>query len=218
MTYPCTWSSVARPWDDGITWRSNLVTKPDAEPLDVAYVYQEVLHGANGVVEDNHVSALIKAARELFEQDTGIVLMPQTWELILSGFPASGEILLDKLPVIAVDSVAYLDADGASQALIGSPAEYQFIPSGDGVRARILPLVDASFPDTQAVRDAVTIQYQAGYADRSDIPERYLQGMALVVGELYKQRSLSVQGLISTPSALRLERFWRSTYPLGGIW
>jgi len=177
-----------------------------------------VLRVTNGSLEDDHITRLIETAVEAGEAATLRAFMPQTWTLTLDRFPR-GEIVLAPPPLIAVTSIAYVDPEGAPQTLNGSPAEYQVVPSGERTKARLLPLVGQRWPATRSQPNAVTVTFDAGYAlDESvsppavTVPERFLNGVRLMVGELYKLRTLSVQGRISAPSVLDLARFWPKVY------
>ena len=82
--------------------------------------------------------------------------------------------------------------------------------SGRYARAVLTPLSGAIWPTTASRPDAVTITYQAGYSDPNEGEYQLIKaGIGLMVGELYKQRSLSVQEPNNTAANLQLTRFWR---------
>ena len=202
-------------WDQHIRWQSIRITEPTALPLTVPYVRDEVLRVANGTVEDTHIERLIRAATSMAELDTDRALMPQTWRMTLSGFPA-GPIVLPRPPLIEVDSVAYVDTAGDTQALTGSPPEYRLKPSGLWSRAELWPIENTAWPSTASVPNAVVIEFQCGFAvtASSEPPDvtvfsDILVGIELAVAELYKQRSLSVHAVHNTKSVLQTDRFWR---------
>lgn len=200
------------PWDQGIRWFTRRTVAPTTLVVDVAYVRDQVLRVASGNAEDAHIERLIKAATDACEQATHECLPEQTRQMILSGFP-SCQIVIPQPPLIAVTELAYVDEDGDAQTLAGSPAEYEVIPSGRVARALLTPLYGQTWPAARAQVDAVTITYTAGYSDVDDIPERYITGIFLMVAEMYKQRSLSVQNTIqNVPAVLQLERFWQPRY------
>jgi len=199
-------------WDQGIRWFSRRTVEPTELPVEVAYVREYVLRAANDNYEDAHIERLIKAATRACEEATHEAIMPQTRQIILSGFPW-GAIVLPGPPLINVESLAYVDEDGDSQTLAGSPAEYEVIPSGPVEKAKLTPLYDESWPSTRCQADAVTVTFECGYEDVTAIPEPYITGILLMVGELYKQRSLSVQNTIQNiPAVLQLGQFWLPRY------
>lgn len=219
---PCGYPSSAwphgRPWDDGITWFSARTVEPEDLPLSVEYVRDKVLRVANGTFEDTFIEQLIKAATEEAEHWTQRALMPQTWVLRLSGFPWGG-IALPRPPLIEIESFAYTNGDGDTVALdVVSPADYRIIPSGHLSKAQLWPLQDASWPTALSHGDSVEITYRAGYepADVSPasapIPDLILTGICLMVGELYKLRSLSVHTGHNSAAQLQLDRFWKRVY------
>lgn len=200
-------------WDAGISWRSlRTVTATDL-PIEVGYLRDKVLRVANDSVEDGHIERLIIECTEQAEEETQRALMPQTWQMILSGFPA-GDIVLERPPFIEMVSFEYVDGDGATQTLAVSPLDFQVIPSGKYRKARLRPLSGASWPaSTQTGVDAVTITYRAGYSDDQD-PQLSLisRGIALMAAELYKTRTLSIVGTSVSQATLDLTRFWKKVY------
>jgi uncharacterized phiE125 gp8 family phage protein len=200
---------LAYPWDYGVTWFSRRIVDPTDLPVTVAYISRQVLRVANGNLEDESIEQFIYAATQAAEDDTHRALMPQTWELVLSGFPSSGVIVLPRPPLIEVTSVSYYNGDDTAE-LAGSPAEYSVVPSGRFTRGKVLPLDGASFPTISSRDDAVTITYRAGYTSTTDKEFSLIQtGIGVMVAELYKQRSLSVQEPNNTKAQLDLSRFWR---------
>jgi len=194
-------------WDEGVRWREYLRTPPASLPATVAFVRDKVLRVTNGDVEDDYIESLIAAATSAAEHDTGRALMPQARELVLNRFPC-GRIVLPRLPLIAVDEIAYVDLDGAEQVLTGSPEEFRTVPSSDWTRGEVWPLHNAIWPATRCQEDAVRVRYRAGYDSASERFDLIVAGIGLMVGELYKQRSLSVHAVHNTPSVLALRRFW----------
>lgn len=127
----------------------------------------------------------------------GRALMPQTWELRLTGWCA--KVALPLPPALEIVSVQYLDEDGADQAvdaahyrlLQGEPAVLWFRPSFD--RPRLL-----NEPQN------VMIRYRAGYQgdiglsppqhDAEAVPEPIRQALALLVAQWFKTRETIVIG------------------------
>ena len=199
-------------WDAGITWRSLRTVDPVDLPLEVGYIRDKVLRVVNDSVEDGHIERLIIEATEAAEEETQRALMPQTWQMILSGFP-SGDIVLERPPLIEVLSFDYLDADGASQTLAVSPLDFQVIPSGKYRKARLRPLSGASWPGTISTEEAVTITYRAGFSNDQDPQLAHIaRGIALMTAEGYKTRTLSIVGTSVSQATLHLERFWKKVY------
>lgn len=200
-------------WDDGISVFTRRTVDPATQPLDLEYLTEQVLRSVNGDAEDDVVKAYLIAATQMAEDDTQRALVPQTWETVLSGFPAGQVIKLDRPPLIAVSTIDYYDTANELQTLTGSPAEFDVLPSGAYSKAEIRPLDGTSFPSTYARPDAVTVTYRAGYESASNPVYSLIKvGIGLMVGELYKQRTLSVQSLRNTPAMVQIERLWRRVY------
>lgn len=202
---------MSRPhrWDEGVSHFQRLVDGPTRELLNVDAVMEQVIRVANDDADIDFVQRAIVTARRTFEQDTLKAAGEQTWTLICDRFPCHW-FELPRPPLLTVTAIDYYDAAGDLQTLTGSPAQFLIIPSGEYVPGRVLPLVGASWPSTAARPDAVTVTYTAGYTVDT-IPQQYLTGMELLVGELYKQRTLSVAAAVG-PAHLQLERFWKRVW------
>lgn len=201
------------PWDDGVAWFIRRTADPTDLPVDPWTVAEDHLRLADVSAGVSAVEAFVRAATEAAERDTRRALKPQTLEMVLSGFPSSGRIVLERPPLIEVTSVTYYDTAGEVQELVVSPAEFDTVPSGSVGKAEIRPLDGASWPSTATRGDAVTVTYRAGYEDDDDATFSLIkQGIILMVGELNKQRSLSVHEVRNAPSVLTLSRFWRPVF------
>jgi uncharacterized phiE125 gp8 family phage protein len=196
-------------WDDGIQWFSRRTVAAVEFPVSLDYVKTQVLRVANGTVEDEHITRLIEAATDAAEDATQRALLPQTHELILSGFPCS-EILIPRPPLDEIASIYYYDSDNVRQQWgATSPTPYVVIPSGTIQKARIVLDEDETWPTTATRPDAVTITFTAGYASSADIPARIVQGICVHLTEQYRQRSLGVINVQFSPATLQLNHFWK---------
>lgn len=218
LTHLWTWPPsphprVGRAWDDGIHWSTQLVTPATELPVSVDRVARQWLRAAHTNVEDAQIDQMIRAATGAAEDQTQRAIMPQTWQMVLDGFPW-GEIVLERPPLIAITAIDYYDGDGVLQSLTGSPqASYDVVPSGYYSKARLKPLPTGSWPTPRSQSEAVVITYTAGYTDEDHpVLRQIVTGIELMVGELYKQRSLSVHDVHNTPAVLNLERFWKRVW------
>lgn len=208
-----------RRWDYGLRWRSRktadfvqLTTSTPRYPLELAYIRDEVLKLANGNAEDRKIEQLIAVSTALAEDRTKRAIPPQEWQLIVDGFPVE-YFELPRPPLIEVTGFDYLDADGATQSLALSPADFRIVPAGAYTKARVYPAYGSSWPSALAYGEAVTLTYVAGYETADAVPELIRAGMELVIGELYKGRSLSVTSLVNnTKAVLDLDHFFRPVY------
>jgi uncharacterized phiE125 gp8 family phage protein len=171
-----------------------------AEPLLLA---DAKLHlREDGTDQDALIGSLITAAREAVEGATGRRLMPATVVEQFDAFPwrwpamrrsDRHQLRLGVVPVRSVTSVAYVDADGATQTL--DPANYRADLTGEP--ARIEPAYGLPWPVARCVVNAVTVTYAAGYADAASVPVALKQAMLLLVGHWYANREAAVVGTIA---------------------
>ncbi len=191
------------PWDAGVRWFSRRTVAPTANVVSVAFVTDSVLKSPNGDMEDPLIEAYIAAATDMAEDDTQRALKPQTWEMVLSAFPASGRIVLERPPLIGYPTITYYDGDNVLQTLSGSPALVDVVTSGRYSKAEVRPLDGASWPSTMGRLDAVVVTYRAGFEDEND-PEllKIAAGIGLKVAELYDQIDKKID----------YSRFWRKVY------
>ena len=192
--------------------RTSIVIPPTELPLDVPYVRDYHLRCVNGAVEDLYIENLIKASVSAGEQFTQRAWMPQTRSLTLSAF--TDDIQIPYPPFISMVSVSYLDGDGISQVL--DPTDYQVMaPKGPFAQPAILRnMSGGTWPTLYSdTLEAVTLTYECGYVDyesppNPDVPDGLLQGALLMIGELYKVRSVSVHTINQNPSIIGHEAMW----------
>jgi uncharacterized phiE125 gp8 family phage protein len=189
-----------------------IVVPVTIEPITL----EEAMEHLNIAFDDRHNDAVInrniKAAREWCEGWLGRALAPQTLELSLGGFngvtvvPSSWQPWLSTLlklddnlirlpmgPVSSIVSVTYRDGDGIAQTL--APDTYTLDTWTDSVNVYLA--FDASWPTVQAIRNAVQVQYVAGYTLPDDSPSPYplpwsiRAAMLLALGDLFANRENS---------------------------
>lgn len=200
------------PWDQGVTWFTRRTVAPTELTVSLREVVDDHLRAINGSYEDDMVARYMWAATAAAEKQTERALAPQAWQLVLDQFP-SGLIVLPRPPLIGVTSLTYYDTSNVQQTLSGSPEQFLTVTSGSTQKACLAPFEGESWPSTYTRPDAVTVTFQCGYEDFND-PELQLinAGILVMVGELYKQRSLSVQNVNNTMAQLALSHFWRPVY------
>jgi uncharacterized phiE125 gp8 family phage protein len=156
------------------------------EPVTLAEAKRHLRETLVDTDNDTDISRLITAARHACEERLQRTLITTTWQLTLDAFPEAIKVPMPRL--IAVSSLAYLDAAGASQVL--DPADY--LVDALSEPGYIVPAVDLAWPATQERINAVTVTYTAGYgAAASAVPAPLKQWILLVVGDMYKERDLS---------------------------
>lgn len=158
---------------------------------------------------DAHVGDLIASAHRHVEALLGCPILRQTRQTHAWGFPCGGLWLGggDNLTV-AASAVKYFDADGAEQTLadtdwlldaISSPAILQCAPG-------------KTWPATQSRPGAVTVDWQAGWADAASVPGDILHAMRLLIGHWDQNREAVVTGSIASAVQLTVDALldpWR---------
>lgn len=167
-----------------------VTTGPDSEPITTAQAKEwlKVEHSA----DDTLISGLITAARKHVERYTGVSLLSQTIQQNFDVFPdvcrktPDAELLLSVSPLIAVTSVAYLDANGDSQTISSS----NYVVDSVSKPARIAPTFNYTWPETYNVINAVTVTYTAGHSATSaaHFPDELLIAMKMWLAGLYETR------------------------------
>lgn len=206
---------MARHWDDGIRWHLERIEKPDMsrDALITDFLRDDHLRAAAGTVEDDWIERAWLVTYQRAEKVTRRPLIPQTWALVMDRFPCR-EIVIPKSPLLAVASIDYVDPDGVLQTLGGSPASFNVqAPSGDNPpKGTIVPLYGETWPSMRTVPDAVTVTFTCGYPlvdNIADVPADITHARLLLLGELYKQRSLSVHAFNQNPAIVQADAIWR---------
>jgi len=159
-------------------------TAPASEPLTLEQAKAQC--EVDSDYWDDLITALIPTARMQVENLTGLQLMPATWTLTLDAFPlwTYTAIRLPKSPVTNIDSVTYVDDDG--DATVWSPSDYTLDATNQP--ARLLPAYDKTWPTTRRQPNAVTIQFDAGFANAAAIPAPLMSAMKMLISHLFKNR------------------------------
>lgn len=176
-----------------ITTRTQLLIGPDVEPvsLDEAKAHLRVTHAE----EDSIIDGLITAARVTVETITRRSLISQTWQLTLDQFPLGPQIKLPHSPVIAVQSVEYIDENGATQEMDAS----KFWLDKASSPAKLVLKDGETYPSTQIGRpNCVVVTYQAGYGDQAThVPAPIRHAIKLMVAHLFENPELVSAGQLT---------------------
>jgi len=165
-----------------------LKVAPSVEPVTLA---EAKLHcKVDGTDDDTLITALIVAARQQAEHNTGRALLTQQWEFTCDSFPA--QIDLPRPALVSVQSVKYLDENGTLQTLAST--EYQVIISE--LVGRIVPAYDKTWPSCRVQPDSVVVDYTAGYGNAAAVPPSIKAWMLMAIGTMYGQREGIITGTI----------------------
>lgn len=165
-----------------------LLTAPGEEPITLAEakLNQRVEHNA----DDTLITWLIVQAREQAEKRTGRQLITASWRLTLDAWPENGLLEPPLPPLISVQSVKYVDSNGAQQTL--SPSAYQVDTASR--QPRVAPSYGTTWPSARASLNAIQVDYTAGYGSAAAVPASIKGWMHLAIGAWYENRSAVITG------------------------
>jgi uncharacterized phiE125 gp8 family phage protein len=150
------------------------VTPPACEPVDLEEVKKQRRFSSTSL--DTRFDGWISAARQQFEEETGLQLITATRMFLMETFPAQSVITFWRAPVQSITSIVYGESGSPEQTI--DPADYEVFPTTvpkgpypnpGGVRlvsGASWPIITDDRPGT------VRITYQAGFGDTpADVPE-----------------------------------------------
>ncbi|WP_396615451.1 hypothetical protein ACHZ97_14330 [Lysobacter soli] len=164
--------------------RLRLIDAPAEKPVSLEEV-RSYLRADDGD-SDEALGALLDAAIGRVDGRHGVLgraLCEQTWELLLDAFPA-GDVTVPLPPLKEVLSISYLDAAGAMQTV--SSASYIVDAASEPGVIALKP--GQTWPATLAQRNAVAVQFKAGYGAAAAVPANLKAAIKLIAGDLYANR------------------------------
>ena len=178
---------------------------PASEPITLTDAKAHLRVETDFTEDDAIIGTFISAARESCEARTGRQLVTATYALRLSGFPCGDSIEIPKPPLVDVTSIAYVDTDGATQALSTDVYEVDHYTTP----GRVVLKYGQVWPATRSQRNAVAITFVAGY---EAAPQLLKQGMLMRIAHWYENREDSAPvNLLPVPAGAdycdRLYRF-----------
>ena len=159
------------------------VTAPVCEPVSMA---EAKLHARIDESADNQtVTALISAARQLAERFTNRVFITQTWKLFLDEAPCSSVLELPKAPLQSVTHVkGYDDADTATTL-----AASNYFVDANSKPGRVVLRTSGNWPVITRVANGFEVQFICGYGDAAEnVPAEIRQAILLIIAHLYEHR------------------------------
>ncbi len=202
---------------------------PTIEPLDLDEVKKQRRFSSTSL--DTLFDIWTSAARQDFEEMTGLQLLTATREMALDGVPDGRAIQLGRAPVQAIVSVTYDDADGVEQTF--DAANYTLLPKRTGAvgfetfpgLSSVVLNASASWPmlassTTGTTGQSLRIRYLCGFGDAPGaVPELIVYALHQFVGTAHKYgESLqdpkgTLQEIPGVKQVLRNARTYRTLYP-----
>lgn len=172
-----------------IPYEDRLVTGPTLEPLDLEEVRKQRRFSSTSI--DTLFDLWMGAARQQFEEETGLQLLTATRVFLLDEWPQWSCIYFNRGPVQSIVSVTYVDGDGAEQTM--DAADYAMMPPLATVDTYPTPggiqlASGGSWPSAGTQKQAIRIQYVAGFGSAPGaVPEIIRQALYLYVGSFHQQ-------------------------------
>lgn len=170
----------------------DIVTAAESEPITLSEAknFLRVDHSD----DDQLIAALITAARQMCEEYTRRILVTTTVDEYFDQFPKnmwnghSNILYLSRGPVASITSVSYVDEIGSTQTISSSLYVTDLISEPGRIQST------NGWTTGAGVVNQVIVRYVVG-TDLSAIPKPLIQGMMLVVSDLYDQRNDRVKQL-----------------------
>jgi len=181
-----------------------LLLRPDGPAAPVLTLEEAKAHlRQTSSDEDDYIQACINGAVAAGAAHMDRALGIQTFIGTLDGRFPCGSIEIPIAPARTIESIEYVDPDGATQTMPGT----DYILTDRGVdRPSWLSLAyGAAWPSTRCQLGAVTVTLTAGYDDTLPIPDSIKSGLLLMVGHLFENREAVNVGNIVTQMPLGVE-------------
>lgn len=160
--------------------RPQVTTAPTEEAVSLA---EAKLHLRVDFADDDAlIGTLLTAAREYVESATSRRLV--TTALRIESPCFGSWMTLPGSPLIAVQSVKYLDSNGTLQTLAST--NYDVVTNVEPGRVQISET--GTWPTTKVSPVAVQVNYTAGYGAASAVPPLAKAAIKLLVGQWYANR------------------------------
>lgn len=180
-----------------------LKTAPLVEPIGI----DEVKAHSRITIDDDDllIQSRILGVRKMVEDLYHLALITQTWTMYLDYLPH--EIEIYKRPIQKINSIKYLDAAGVYQTI----AADQYTGDFNRRPPRIIPAINASWPQVDCRPSAVAVEFDAGYGSTANaVPQNVIMYLLMTLGNFYEHREsyseLSLNHLDFTENLLSSER------------
>jgi len=140
--------------------------------------------------EDDVIEFKLLAAIAKFQEFTGRVISPSTWQLSLDKFPKDGIIEIMRCKVIEVIEIKYKDTKGNEQTVDSNNT----ILDNASEPARLSTAHSFNWPDTSKEINAVKIKFRAGYENATQLNKLDLAAIMLMTAHWYRNREDVVVG------------------------
>jgi uncharacterized phiE125 gp8 family phage protein len=159
-----------------------LATAPAVEPLTYAQVKSLLQLGDD--VHETWLTSRITAARQKVEQDTGLKLITQAWDLYLDAFPVDA-IRPPLAPLLSVTSIKTTTVAGVQSTLDASNYQVDIA----SVPGRIVLSDTGVWPTDIRLTQGIVIRLSVGYgAAATAVPQPLIYAMEQLLAQWYASR------------------------------
>ena len=137
--------------------------------------------------EDSLITSLILAATQHAQSYCNRLFINTTVTAYMDKFPDT-PILLKNGQVSALTSIKYFST--LDTELTWATTEYEY--DIKSIPARVAAKSTKSYPTVAEKMNAISLVYQVGWADASQVPEAIKHALYLIIGRLYNEREDSV--------------------------
>lgn len=175
------------------------------EPTEYAVTKAELKEQLriDGTDDDSRLDMIIPAAQAAIENMCRRTFTNTTYEMFLDEFPGSEydyTISLYRAPFSSVTSIKYVDENGDVQTLSTS----LYLTDLKSIIGRITPAYGESWPTTQSINNAVTIEYVAGYGGSADVPKALKMAVMGLCIDLYEHPESSAEIRLEMNKSVKL--------------
>lgn len=173
-----------------------IISPPDAEPITLAEAKTHLR--VDGAAEDALIGDLIIDARQHVENETCVLLLPQTIKVTAEAW--GREICIPRSPIASIDSITYTDTNGATATLASSG----YIARKRSGLTYLRPAVQVGWP-TLGNDPVIEITCNAGFADAANVPAPFRRAMLLLIGHWFRNREAVTVGNAGSELPLAVE-------------
>lgn len=156
---------------------------PTADLYPVTLAEAKAHLRVDGTSQDAHITALVRAAADQIERDTGLSLRAREFAQTVNDWGVS-RIRLERRPLNSITSVVY-DAETGSEATLAAD---QYRPRDFLGMPNIIPAKDVTWPALESIPGAVRVTYAAGLPSNDTVPATLKQAALLLVGHWFENR------------------------------
>jgi len=148
--------------------------------------------------EDDLIAGLIRAARLLVESASRRLLIEQSWRIVMDRWPDSGKVLLPVAPLLAIDRIRVLAADGTAAEVEASSIAAD--PASDPPSITV-----SGAPGPGKPKNGIEIELRAGFGATADaVPATLKLAIRILVAHWFENRGDVAGEQILPPEAMAL--------------